>query len=103
VRARHVLVIAALAASPALAAEHTAAVVQVRVDSALQAPICAATAPAMPGGVWACFQSTRPHYLEMKELLLRAAEAKATCRFEWTQADSMTNSVRVDALSCRWP
>jgi len=72
----------------------------IRIDSGAPASVCVATSPAMPDGLSACFYAGRSHYLEMVELLMRAFEAKAPCRFEWTQVDSMTNRVRIEVLTC---
>jgi hypothetical protein len=83
----------------AQAQEHTGVVRLIRIDASSNAAICAMTAPDMPGGAWACFYANRPHYLEMKEMLLRAFEAKSKCRFQWTQV-SLTNEARIDVLTC---
>jgi hypothetical protein len=63
-------------------------------------PLCAATDPPMPGGAWACFYSTLPHYQEMKELLFRAFDAQHRCTFEWTQKDAITNRAQIAIITC---
>ena len=88
---------------PALAQAHGGVVTHLRVELSPRPTICAATAPAIPGGVAACVNSTQPHYHEMKELLLRAFEARAFCTFEWKLVDSMTSRARIDAVTCAAP
>jgi hypothetical protein len=85
---------------PAAAESHEGIVRYIRVDSEADAPLCAATSPNMPAGAWACIYPNRPHYHEMKELLLRALDAKYTCTFEWTQRDAVTNRAQVSSITC---
>lgn len=85
---------------PAAAESHEGVVRQIRIDSDTDAPLCVATSPSMPGGAWACIYPNRRHYHEMKELLLRALEAKHTCTFVWTHRDTMTNRAPVLSVTC---
>ena len=52
------------------------------------------------GGASACIYPNRRHYPEMKELLLRALDARHPCVFEWTQRDSLTNRAQIQAITC---
>jgi hypothetical protein len=86
---------------PAAAESHEGVVRQIRIDvDASHTPLCAATNPPMPGGAWACFYPNRPHYQEMKEMLLRAFDGKHICTFEWTQRDAVTNRAQIAILTC---
>ena len=90
----------ALMPSPAVAEWHEGVVRQIRIDSDADAPLCVATFPNMPGGAWACIYPSRRHYLEMKEMLLRALDLKHMCTFEWTQRDTLTNRAQITAVAC---
>ena len=85
---------------PAAAEMHEGVVRHIRVDSEADAPLCIATTPAMPGDAWACIYPNRRHYLEMKEMLLRALDARHICVFAWTYRDSMTNRAQIISVTC---
>ena len=90
----------ALMPQPAAAESHRGVVRTIRIDSEADASLCAATSPNMPGNAWACIYPNRRHYQEMKELLLRALDAKLTCTFEWTQRDALTNRAQIISVTC---
>lgn len=98
--------VAALAATllgviaPAAGQVHEGVVHQLQIDVEAEAPLCAATVPAMPENAWACVYPSRRHFAEMKELLLRALDAKHRCRFEWTQRDAFTNRAQITRVTC---
>jgi hypothetical protein len=89
-----------LAPLPAAAESHEGLARHIRIDSEADAPLCVATTPNMPGGAWACIYPNRRHYEEMKEMLLRALDAKHLCTFEWTQRDAITRRAQIVAVTC---
>jgi hypothetical protein len=97
---KYLLVAAWLLPWAAMAQTHTGVIAQVRVDSGMNAPLCIATVPELRAVSWACLYSNRPHYQEMKQLILRAFETRMRCALEWSQVDALTNRARIDALSC---
>lgn len=91
---------ALLAPLPAAAASHEGVVRQLRVDSEADAPLCALTSPAMPGGDWACVYPNRRHYQEMREMLFRALDARHVCVFEWSVRDAISRRAQIVSLAC---
>src|SRR5688572_464387 len=100
---RHMIVATLLGAliplmpMPAAAESHQGVVQSIRIDSEIDAAFCVATDPNMPGGAWACLYRNRPHYLDMRDMLLRALDWKHICTFEWTQRDALTNRVQISS------
>ena len=92
--------IVCLTPSLAVAESHEGVVRQIQVDSDIDTPLCVATAPAAPGGSLLCISPTRKHYVEMRELFLRALDSKHTCTFEWTQKDLFTNRPQISRVTC---
>jgi hypothetical protein len=84
----------------AAAESHEGVVRYIRIDSEIDAALCVATDPNMPGGAWACLYRNRPHYQDMRDLLLRALDWKHTCTFEWTHRDTLTNRVQISSVTC---